>query len=263
MSIIRICDVIVEKAKSNAVFASASVSNAPGYVLEFCRKVLIQMHTLADVFSKREDYNTVCSLVRILADNIAAINLIYDRQDCSECGLRHLLYVLGGVGIRYELLNEREPKYGGEIDKEIFEALCINMEIAKQNVNECIAYCISEIKKSRYYALYSSQIDELIRRKNWRFKSISKPKESYSWKEMYRMFGMKTADEAFSYFSQYVHGLSVSNIAFNDVCGFDVPISFAVCLLGWLFGFLRRHYEVRIEDYTWEDIRKMAPEMFI
>lgn len=260
MRFIRISKVIVDKAKM--VCSSTSVSDMPGYCLEFCRKVLIQADSLVDVAKKREDYCTVCSLVRMLADNIATINLVYCRQDDDERILRHLLYVLDGIHVRHRLLNEREVKYDGKIPKETFEALHLQVEDAKRNAEGCIKYCVDTIKKSPYYTLSQTDLEELISRRNWKFKRITKPKEAYSWKEMYAMLEIKTADEMFPYLSQYVHGLSVSNISLNDVDDFDAPLSFAICLLGWLFNFLRRLYEPQIGEYTWEDLRTMVPEMF-
>ena len=259
MRFIRISKVIVDKSK--IACPSASVSDIPGYCLEFCRKVLIQAETLVDVARKREDYCTVCSLVRMLADNIATINLVYCCQDDEERILRHLLYVLDGIYIRHKLLNEREVKYDGKISKETFEALYLQVEEAKHNAEGCIKYCVDTIKKSPYYTSSQTDLEELISRRNWKFKRITRPKEAYSWKEMYAMLEIKTADEMFPYLSQYVHGLSVSNIALNDVDDFEAPLSFAICLLGWLLNFLRRLYEPQIGEYTWEDIRTMAPEI--
>lgn len=259
MRIIRIANVIVDKTKR--VCPSTSVSDMPGYCLEFCRKVLIQADSLVDVAKKREDYCTVCSLVRMLADNIATINLVYCRQDDDERILRHLLYVLDGIHVRHRLLNEREVKYDGKIPKETFEALHLQVEDAKRNAEGCIKHCVDTIMKSPYYTSSQTDLEELISRRNWKFKRITKPKEAYSWKEMYAMLEIKTADEMFPYLSQYVHGLSVSNISLNDVDDFDAPLSFAICLLGWLLNFLRRLYEPQIGEYTWEDIRTMAPEI--
>lgn len=56
--------------------------------------------------------------------------------------------------------------------------------------------------------------------------------------------------------------LSVSNIALNDPDDFDAPLSFATCLLGWLFRFLRKEYEPYVGEYTMEDVRKMVPGLF-
>ena len=79
---------------------------------------------------------------------------------------------------------------------------------------------------------------------------------------MYEKLDIKTGSEMFPFLSQYVHGLSVSNIALNDPDDFDVPLSFAACLLGWLFRFLRKEYEPYVGEYTMEDVRKMVPGLF-
>ena len=73
------------------------------------------------------------------------------------------------------------------------------------------------------------------------------------------MLKINMADEMFPYLSQYIHGLSISNILLNDKDDFDAPLSFAFCLLGWLLSFLRRVYGPHIEEYTIEDINRMMP----
>lgn len=258
--IIRISSVIIDKAK--VICPSTSVSDVPGYALEICRKVLIQAETLVIVARKREDYNTLCALVRILADNISIINLVYNGDDEEERIMRHLLYVLDGVSERFALLEERQVVYDGKIPIETFEALSAQIKGARDNAYNCKEFCISAIKARQYYTTYQKEIDILIEKKNWKYKTLDKPKESYSWKEMYNLLNLREAGEMFSYFSQYVHGLSISNIALNDTDDFDAPLSFTVCLLGHLFGFLRKVYEPYIGEYTWDDIYKMAPELF-
>ena len=47
-----------------------------------------------------------------------------------------------------------------------------------------------------------------------------------------------------------------------DPDDFDAPLSFAACLLGWLFRFLRKEYEPYVGEYTMEDVRKMVPGLF-
>ena len=79
---------------------------------------------------------------------------------------------------------------------------------------------------------------------------------------MYGMLNIKEGQDMFSFFSQYVHGLSVSNIATGDKDDFQAPLSFAVCLVGWLLNFLRKEYEPHIEAYAMADIKKLAPELF-
>ncbi len=258
---IRICSVIVDKAK--VVCPSNSVSDIPGYVLDFCRKVLIQATTLVKVAREEDDYNTVCSLVRILADNIATLNLVYDFPNEQEKILRHLLYVLDGVTERYNYLKDRKMIYDERIPIETFEALKHQVERARDNSAGCIDYCKERIKTLPLYYSNRDDVDKLIQNRNWKYKQIApnskKDKNAYSWKEMYGLLSIKEMDEMMPFFSQYVHGLSISNIVLGDPDDFDAPLSFTVCLLGWLFNYLRKVYEPHIGQYTWEDIDKMAP----
>lgn len=262
--IIRICNVILDKAK--IVFPSPSISIIPGYVIEFCRKVLLQSSTLEKVAREREDYNTLCSLIRILADNVAIIRLVYGGNDDEERILRHLLYVLDGVSVRKSLLENHTLSYNGLIPIETYNALVRQVTSAKENAEGCIKYCIEAIKARPVYTTYQSQIDILLDNHNWKFKTIEKPQPKnpyqYTWKEMYGLLEIKSIDEMIPYLSQYVHGLSISNIIFEEKEDFDAPLSFSICLIGWLFDFIRRVYEPHIGEYTWDDVYKMIPEAF-
>lgn len=258
--ILRFCNLIVEKAKQ--VCPKPAINDIPAYTLVFIHKVLIQVYTMVKISREREDYNTVCALVRIMADNIASINLIYGSKNTEEKALRHLLYILDGISLRYKLLKERHMQYDGTIPQESYEALKNQVEGAKENMDKCIFYCTYAIKQLPVYTVRSCAVDYLIKTKNWKFKTVDKPKENYTWKEMYEMLKIKEGKEMFSFFSQYVHGLSVSNIATGDKDDFQAPLSFAVCLLGWLLDFIRREYEPHIGEYTLTDLMRLAPELF-
>ena len=258
--ILPFCNLIVEKAKH--IYPNPAINDIPAYALEFIHKVLIQVSTLVKISRVREDYNTVCALVRILADNIAAINLIYGSEYSEEKALRHFLYVIDGVSLRFRLLNGHPMQYDGTIPQESFDALKKQVEGAKVNADNCISFCTNAIKLLPVYVMCSSDVNILIKTKNWKFKKVDKPKENYTWKEMYGMLNIKEGKEMFSFLSQYVHGLSVSNIATGDKDDFQAPMSFVVCLVGWLLSFLRKEYEPHIGDYTMADMKKLAPELF-
>ena len=262
-SVIRYCDVIIEKAKK--VCPSTSVNDVPGYVLGFCKKTLVRATTIVKVANEQEDYNTVCALVRILADNVSIIRLIYAAEEEEEKILRHLLYVMDGISTRYEYLKDYPKPYDGKIPKETYEALCVQEQRAKDNALDCINFCTNTIKSRPDYSAKPQCYDELIKYRNWKFKSIDnpKPKEAYSWKEMYMKLDVKEAGGMFSYFSQYVHGLSISNIVLNDKDDFETPLSFALSLVGWIYNFLRKEYEPYIGKYTWEDIYKIRPDFLL
>lgn len=261
-NVINCCDVIIDKAKK--VYPSASVNDVPGYALEFCRKTIVQATTLLKIAKDRDDYNTICSLVRILADNVSIIRLIYAETNKEEKILRHLLYLMDGVSTRSEYLKDYPKDYDGTIPREDYYELCIQVKEAKDNAEGSIGFCIDLIKKRPIYIVYQSSIDELIKQKNWKYKSIDKPKrnDAYTWNEMYQLLDVKDKGYMFSYYSQYVHGLSISNMVFDDRDVFDIPLNYAFVLVGWLLEFLRRDYEPHIGAYTMEDVRKMLPHEY-
>ena len=261
-SVIRHCNVIIEKAKE--VCPSTSVNDVPGYALEFCRKTLVQATTLVKVAHEQEDYNTTCSLVRMLADNVSIIRLIYGSEDTEEKILRHLLYVMDGASLRYEYLKNRPKDYDGKIPKEVYDKLCNQIHESKNNASDCIDFCTNEIKARPGYSSKQQCFEELIKYRNWKFKTIDKPtpQKAYSWKEMYEKLNVNEASEIFPFFSQYVHGLSLSNIVLEIKDNFEAPLAFAFSLVGWIFNFLRKEYEPYIGIYTWKDIINMRPDLF-
>lgn len=263
--IIRICNVFIDKARVTHPYPS--IMDISGYLLEFCRKVLIQFSTLEKVAREREDYNTVCSLVRILADNLSTIRLVYGGNDDEERVLRHYLYVLDGVSARNTLLKSHPVVYQSNVSIETLKTLSEQVQSAQDNAEKCIDICITAIQSCPRYKEQQQNIDVLIENKNWKYKSIQRPypysKNVYSWKEMYALLGIREATEIFPFLSQYVHGLSVSNIGLcGDKDDFDAPLSFAMVLLGWLFFFLKKTFEPDLHSFTWEDIYRMAPELF-
>lgn len=258
--ILRLCNVIVEKAK--CICPEPSVNDIPAYALEFCRKVLLQAMTLVKVAREREDYNTLCALVRILADNVATLNLVYNCEDNEEKALRHLLYVMDGVSLRHKTLIGHPMKYDGKIPREVYEALKVQVKGAIDNAANVISFCEKTIRSRVTYQNYQEHIDLLIERRDWKYRELGRIKaKSYTWREMYKNLEIKTGDEMFPFLSQYVHGLSVSNIALNDRDDFDAPLSFAICLAGWLLNYLRKVYEPHIGAYTMEDVKKVVPAL--
>ncbi len=259
--IVRLSRVIVDKAIK--VCPSPSVADIPSYALVLIRKVLIQSSTMVMVARKREDYNTVCALVRILSDNMSILNLIYGSNDDEDKVLRHLLYVMDGVSMRHDMLAGHPMQYDGKIPRETYDSLMKQVEGAIDNAAKCIRFCEDAIKAREPYRIYKNHIDKLIEKRDWKYKVLGSPNQkSYSWKELYEKLNVRSGDEMFPFLSQYVHGLSVSNIVLGDKDDFDAPLSFAVCLLGWLFNFLRREYEPYVGNYTIDDVRKVVPGLF-
>lgn len=254
--IIRSCRIIVDKAY--IICPSPTVDDIPSYVLSFINKILVQATTLVMIARERNDYNTVCAMVRMIADNVAALNLVYNCEEDEEKVLRHLLYVMDGVTVRYDALVGHPMHYDGKIPQEAYDQLKLQVQGAIDNTAHCISFCEKAIKTRTTYKIFKSQIDTLIKKRDWKFRELGNPnKKSYSWKEMYSKLDIKTGDEMFPYLSQYVHGLSVSNIAIGDPEDFNAPLSFAYCLIGWLFNYLLNVYGPHLGGYTREDILKI------
>ena len=76
------CQAIVAAAKPETEATSAH--GIAAYELAFSQKVLVQASSFVKVARERNDYNSVCALVRILADNISILNLIYGNASEEE-----------------------------------------------------------------------------------------------------------------------------------------------------------------------------------
>lgn len=254
--IISFSNIIVDKAY--VIYPNSSVDDIPSYVLSFIRKILVQATTLVKIARERNDYNTVCAIVRMLADNVATINLVYNCKEDEEKVLRHLLYVIDGVSYRHDALVGHPMHYDGKISQETYDELKQQVQRAIDNTAQCISFCKKVIQVRDLYDTYKTHIDILINNKDWKYRELGKPNlRSYTWKEMYSKLNIKTGDEMFPYLSQYVHGLSVSNIALGDLEDFRAPLSFAYCLIGWLLKYLLNVYEPHIGDYSKEEILKI------
>lgn len=80
-------------------------------------------------------------------------------------------------------------------------------------------------------------------------------------KMVYNLLDINSNGYIFSFFPQYVHGLSISNLDLNDGENFEAPLVFAFSSLVIIYNFLRKEYEPYIGKYTWEDILKMWPDL--
>ena len=93
--------------------------------------------------------------------------------------------------------------------------LCKQIESSKNNCNGTINHCVSEIQSLSFYHGQMYVIDKLIKSQNWKFKTFGSANRnnSYSWLEMYEKIKLQCKPTFFSYLSEFVHGLSISNIA--------------------------------------------------
>lgn len=234
-----------------------TINDIKGYTVTFAIKLIKSLRTLVVVIEEQKDYVVANAILRMLADNISIFKLIYGNSDYKELIFRHYLYILDGSSARFKELPEA-IYYDGKITKEEFMLLEKQIKTTREAEQININYCMQILKNHPYSATENKVIDNIIQKSNWKYKSIDslfKEKNVYTWKELYSLLEMsQTGTSFFSYLSQYVHGLSISNIQLEeDNDDFEPIICTGVCLSGFLketlFGIFQEDEEYMMEGY--------------
>lgn len=211
------------------------------------------------------DYNSCCTLARSIADSISALKLIYESNDPDEITFRHYLYILDGISQRLKLLPKSIINNGRITDKEC-EQLKNQCDKARRNSEDVISYCTSALLKHKYATKYPLFTKQAIQTKAWKYKNFELTNRGnivgLSWKEMYAQLDSRESIISMysNYFSQFVHGLSISCLpCINDEDNLDSIASVGVCLQ----GLVKKRIEVVIGDSiikkyaTLEDVKNM------
>ena len=113
-------------------------------------------------------------------------------------------------------------------------------------------YSLKEIKGNVLYKQYKTEIEYLISLDydNWRFKSLKNFKQKFSWGDMYPLINGKKASKFFiSYLSQFVHGLSSSNLSIDNTKPetFYPMIHIGITFLGKIHEFVQEDFGISKE----------------
>lgn len=221
-------------------YNSSDINSVKDYSLVIAERIVKTADTLHSVIERDRDYVIANMIIRSMADSISSFILIYREEDINVKLLRHYLYIIDGLQNRINQLSNN-PTYNESISKEDYEKLCLQVKAAKQNYQEACNFSVCQIKSLPIYANNKMFIDKLIEGHNWRFQSLrSSPKSRFSWEKMYDLMGFKCPSSFFSSLSDYVHGLSTSNLnlEMEDEL-FDPVYSFGISLLGKLMSSLK------------------------
>lgn len=211
---------------------SKSINDIESYPIIIIEKVLKITSTLYTVVNANKDYIVSNIIIRSLADVISSLILIYSKSNDDLKLLRHYLFIMDGLQGRINNLPS-DLKYDGKIKKEEFEALSQQIESARDNYKGAYSCAEEEIKKLSIYESKKNTIDHLISKRNWRFKELSESPGTYKWTELYTYAELPLDSEFFSLLSEYVHGLSTSNlIVDSDNETFEPILSIASSLMG-------------------------------
>lgn len=228
-------------------YPSNSINDIGGYVQQICSKIVKMSMTLEVVAGQEHDYVVSNCIIRSIADNVASLFFVYNREE-EEMIFRHFLFVMDGLDTRLQMKLKKPLVKDNHISQDEFDALKQQVEGAIENEKGGIAFCEDAIRQLPYYERHSANCEILIGRRNWKYEDIENTKKSASWGRMYSMLDIK-GDDIFSYLSQYVHGLSGSNIIvpYNEE-DFQPIWTFGVVLIGKLREFMEKFYRTKIED---------------
>lgn len=194
--------------------------NIDEYFVHRCAQIQQIFRTFALIVSSTNDSHSANAILRVLADHVSSLKLIYTDHSREKIILRHLLYVMDGCKERIKL--NKDLKKDANID-----------DYSKHNADKIIMHekdvvnkCKRIITRLQLYNPNKSFIDKLIQCKCWRFRDGFK--DVYSWKDMY-IDVLEMPNNYISYLSQHVHGLAGS-IGVNDDNPEYLLYGIALCL---------------------------------
>lgn len=217
------------------LYNSTAINDIKSYQSKILHKVVRATFTLFKIITSLRDYNSASTILRMMADNMTSYHIIYHEKDEETRLLRHFLFVIDGLKTRLKFLSEHDLHYDGKISRKDYDELCSNVTNAISDSEEGIFFCIKQIKNLSLYTKYQNNIDTYIIKKNWQFISIDNPVGRYKWEDMYKLFDSnKSMAELFVFLSQFVHGLSISNLVVDETIDktFEPYYSFGIALLG-------------------------------
>lgn len=216
-------------------YHSTAIDDIKSYQSKILHKVVHTTFTLFKIITDLHDYNSAGTILRMIADNMTSYHIIYHEEDEEIRILRHFLFIIDGLNTRLKSLREHNLYYDGKISRKDYDELYSNVVNAISDSEEGIKLCINQIKNLSLYTNNQICIDNYIKKKNWQFISIDNPRGRYKWEDMYKLFDSnRSMAELFVFLSQFVHGLSVSNLVVDESIDktFEPYYSFGISLLG-------------------------------
>lgn len=240
----------------------APVSWLKGYVAHFCYVRLKSFDTFFKVVVEHKDNVSACSLLRMLGDSVAVLRLVYMEPDANLRILRHCLYVLDGCKRSLEVLPEENINEGALPNNEL-EDFNRQVKFNREHRERMISEVQEMLDKSPLKNKDKDAFNKIVEDCNWKFKEFKNYRKintnQYKWKELYDIMGRSKCIDVFSFFSQYAHGLSISNLnATPSQRVFDGIIGEGVALLDIMNKYLLKIFESE-NYYIYEGL--LIPQM--
>lgn len=237
-----------EVTKLRTLFPEGAINDVDGYKVGIITKEMYAFHSLMTIIEKNQDYSTSASILRSIADNLSTYILIYHQKTRDEILLRHYMYLIDGLNVRYTALCSIRPSKNAPISNVEKEETERNVSFAKKNTLDAMHFCKEKIMTLKIYHEKENVINHLLKTKNgWRYKSLDCYHKILNWKDMYPLINGKESSQFFiSYLSQYVHGLSSSNLMIDTKSKetFEPLIGIGITFLGKIHEFAQNDFPV-------------------
>lgn len=218
----------------------------------FICEIIKNLNSLYLVCVQNGDFQAGAVLCRSIADKVAVLKLIYANLNESERTYRYYLYLLDGMRERDTMLKD-PMEYNGRISQTEYNALLSQISQAKQNTQESIELCTTNLDKHPYAEQFPNFHKSVLKDAVWQFKELGvlgkkgKPSK-YKWEDLYALIDNRpTVISMYSRFlSQFAHGLSIGSLPDQD-CNdnFDSLLCVAVCLQGIILEELKIRFHIK------------------
>ena len=192
-------NVFIIEALGNT-YPTLNVDNMESYIAHRCVNIHAMFGTFKNAISTHIDVLSANSFLRIFADHISTLILIYETENIEERALRHYLYVADGIEEEMKVLEELEGR--PSID-----------ETGKQLVRQ---------EKKNKQAIQQHCNKNGIGKYNWKDKDlesyeVKRLREcSYSYTELYAD-KLSLPSVRIKNLAQYIHGLAGSVMVSNGI----------------------------------------------
>ena len=196
------------------LYNNASVQFLKGYVAHFCYLRLKSFDTFIKVVWEHKDYVSANCLLRMLGDCVAVFRLVYMEPDKDLLILRHSLYVIDGCEHNLKVLPE-ETENDDSLPEEEFKKSQEAINYNRKHRQRLIRKAQEMLDTSPLNQINKAAFDRIVEDRNWKFKDFKeckKEKNQYKLSELYELIDCCKGFNLLSYISQYVHGLSMSNL---------------------------------------------------
>lgn len=235
----------VEELRSK--FPEKAINSIDGYKVGILAKLMFASCSFMVIIEQTHDYSSAATILRSIADNLASYILVYHEKDKDELLLRHYLFLYDGLNTRLNGRLAIIPNTDSSIPKTEEEMLQKMVQEANINDEKAIAMCLTNIRSNNLYKKFTTELEYLINYKKWNYISLEKYKERNTWEKMYPLINGKESSSVYiSYLSQFVHGLSSSNLIYdaNNTNTFNELIGVGITFLGKINDFAQNDFNI-------------------